>query len=125
MSLGHFNLSADLGINITGDLNGNFLNAKADVNISDDLKACINLNTNSSVADYNFRLYQSDYINYNWHNNLNELSQKLNFRFNPKILGSLSADFNNIKNYLYFEDKGSGVKPYQYEGAINFCAIQI
>ena len=123
--LGPFNLSADLGVNITGDLNGNFLNAKADVNISDDLKASINLNINSSVADYNFRLYQSDYINYNWYNNFrNELSQKSNFNLTSKILGSLSADFNNIKNYLYFEDKGSGVKPYQYEGTINFVRFK-
>jgi len=123
--LGPFNFSADLGINITGDLNGNFLNAKADISISDDLKASINLNTNSSVADYNFRLYQSDYINYNWYNNFrNELSQKLNFNLTSNVLGSFSADYNNIKNYLYFEDKGSGVKPYQYEGAINFVRFK-
>ena len=119
--IGPFNLTANLGVNITGNLNGNFLNVTTDIQISDDLKASLNLSTNSKVADYNYRLYQSDYINYNWYNNFrNETFQKLKFDLDSNKFGSVSADFNNINNYLYFENKGFGVKPYQFDGVINY-----
>ena len=123
--IGPFNLTANLGVNIAGNLNGNFLNVNTDIQISDDLKASLNLSTNSKVADYNYRLYQSDYINYNWYNNFrNETFQKLKFDLDSNKFGSVSADFNNINNYLYFENKGFGVKPYQFDGVINYMRIK-
>ena len=123
--IGPFNLTANLGVNIAGNLNGNFLNVTTDIQISDDLKASLNLSTNSKVADYNYRLYQSDYINYNWYNNFrNETFQKLKFDLDSNKFGSVSADFNNINNYLYFENKGFGVKPYQFDGVINYMRIK-
>ena len=123
--IGPFNLTANLGVNIAGNLNGNFLNVNTDIQISGDLKASLNLSTNSKVADYNYRLYQSDYINYNWYNNFrNETFQKLKFDLDSNKFGSVSADFNNINNYLYFENKGFGVKPYQFDGVINYMRIK-
>ena len=123
--IGPFNLTANLGVNIAGNLNGNFLNVNTDIQISDDLKASLNLSTNSKVADYNYRLFQSDYINYNWYNNFrNETFQKLKFDLDSNKFGSVSADFNNINNYLYFENKGFGVKPYQFDGVINYMRIK-
>ena len=80
---------------------------------------------NSSAADYNYRLYQSDYLNYNWQNNFkNQQSQQLAFELNSKKYGQLSSDFTLVNNYLYFENQGSGVKPYQFNGNINYLRVK-
>ena len=101
--LGPVELIANLGINISGDLEGNFLDAQANYSINDDMRATARINLNSSVADYNYRLYQSDYLNYNWQNNFkNQQTQQLAFDFHSNKYGDLSLDYSTINNYLYF-----------------------
>lgn len=119
---GPVELKANLGINVSGDLEGNYLDAQANYTINDDMRATARINLNSSVADYNFRLYQSDYLNYNWQNSFkNQQSQQLAFDFYSKKYGILSLDYSTINNYLYFENKGEGVKPYQYGSTVNYA----
>ncbi|MDA9575661.1 putative porin [Flavobacteriaceae bacterium] len=119
---GPVELKANLGINVSGDFEGNFLDAQANYTINDDMRATARINLNSSVADYNFRLYQSDYLNYNWQNSFkNQQSQQLAFDFYSKQYGILSLDYSTINNYLYFENKGEGVKPYQYGSTVNYA----
>lgn len=119
---GPVELKANLGINVSGDFEGNFLDAQANYTINDDMRATARINLNSSVADYNFRLYQSDYLNYNWQNSFkNQQSQQLAFDFYSKKYGILSLDYSTINNYLYFENKGEGVKPYQYGSTVNYA----
>jgi len=119
---GPVELKANLGINVSGDLEGNFLDAQANYTINDDMRATARINLNSSIADYNFRLYQSDYLNYNWQNSFkNQQSQQLAFDFYSKKYGILSLDYSTINNYLYFENKGEGVKPYQYGSTVNYA----
>lgn len=119
---GPVELKANLGINVSGDLEGNFLDAQANYTINDDMRATARINLNSSVADYNFRLYQSDYLNYNWQNSFkNQQSQQLAFDFYSKKYGILSLDYSTINNYLYFENKGEGVKPYQNGSIVNYA----
>ena len=123
--IGAFLIDADLGINVIGDLEGNFLDVKARYQFSNDIDAWLRLNLNSSAADYNYRLYQSDYLNYNWQNNFkNQQSQQLAFELNSKKYGQLSSDFTSVNNYLYFENQGSGVKPYQFNGNINYLRVK-
>ncbi len=123
--IGAFLIDADLGINVIGDLEGNFLDVKARYQFSNDIDAWLRLNLNSSAADYNYRLYQSDYLNYNWQNNFkNQQSQQLALELNSKKYGQLSSDFTSVNNYLYFENQGSGVKPYQFNGNINYLRVK-
>ena len=118
-------LSANFGLNVAGDLDGNFLDANAQYDINDDLQLMAQLNMNSTVADYNYRLYQSDYLNYNWQNNFkNQQSKQLAFELKSKKFGTLSFDYSTINNYLYFENRGNGVKPYQWGGIVNFARIR-
>lgn len=118
-------LSANFGLNVAGDLDGNFLDANAQYDINDDLQLMAQLNMNSTVADYNYRLYQSDYLNYNWQNNFkNQQSKQLAFELKSKKFGTLSFDYSTINNYLYFENRGNGVKPYQWGGIVNFGRIR-
>jgi hypothetical protein len=120
--IGAVALNADLGVNVSGDLEGNFLDVQANYTINKDLSATASLNSNSSVANYNYRLYQSDYLSYNWQNSFrNQQSQHLAFYLRSKKYGDLSVDYTTVNNYLYFEDKGLGVKPHQYEGTVNYA----
>jgi hypothetical protein len=120
--LGPLELNANLGINVSGDLEGNFLDAQANYFINDDMRATARINLNSSVADYNYRLYQSNYLNYNWQNSFkNQQAQLLAFEFHSNKYGTLSLDYSTINNYLYFENKEQqGVKPYQHDGTVNY-----
>ena len=86
--IGAILIDADLGINVAGELEGNFLDVKARYQFSNDIDAWLRLNLNSSAADYNYRLYQSDYLNYNWQNNFkNQQSQQLALDLNSKKYG--------------------------------------
>ena len=56
--------------------------------------------------NFNFHLYQSDYINYNWHNtdfNPQEFSVFW-FKAGHAKWGHVSASWNRIKNYAFFKD---------------------
>lgn len=121
--LGPLAVQADLGLNIAGNLEGNYMDIKADIQINEDIMATAQLNINSTVADYNYRLYQSNYLNYNWQNNFkNQHIQQIAVQLNSKKYGSLSADYSTINNFLYFEKKENlGVKPYQYSGTVNYA----
>ena len=61
-------------------------------------------------------------MNYNWQNNFkNQQTQQLAFDFHSNKYGVLSLDYSTINNYLYFENKEQhGVKPYQYDGTVNY-----
>lgn len=124
--LGPVLLKADLGINVAGDLEGNYLNAQADYQINSDLQLMAKLNMNSTAANYNYRLHQSDYLNYNWQNNFkNQQTQQLAFELSSYKYGTLSVDYSTISNFLFFENKeNQGVKPYQYDGTINYARFK-
>lgn len=123
--IANIGLTANFGVNIAGDLEGNFLDVKADYRINDDLKLNAVINVNSSVADYNYRLYQSDYLNYNWQNNFkNQQSKQLAAELKSVKWGVLSFDYSTINNFLYFENRGEGVKPYQWDGTVNVARIR-
>lgn len=123
--IGAVGLTGNFGINIAGELEGNFLNAQVDYSINDQLDILARLNFNSSVADYNYRLFQSDYLNYNWENNFkNQQSRQLAFELKSNKYGKLSVDYSTINNFLYFENKGQGVKPYQWDGTVNYARFK-
>jgi hypothetical protein len=77
---------------------------------------------NSKAPDFNFQLYQSDYLDYNWQNNFNnETFNKLSFGLSSDSYGSLELSYITIKNHLYFKgNTSSTVIPYQYDGTINY-----
>ena len=123
--IGNFIFSSDLGVNLFGDYKGNFFNAGLDFKIREGFNSFIKLNINSNPADFNYRLLQSDYLNYNWQNDFrNENTKQLSFSVDSEKYGILSSDYSTINNYLYFENKGLGVKPYQHNGTINYLRIK-
>ncbi|MDC1324794.1 hypothetical protein N8216_02075, partial [Flavobacteriaceae bacterium] len=112
-SIGALDIKGDFGLNLTGDLKGNFLSAEAAYTFSDDLAVNASINSNSKAPDFNFQLFQSDYLSYNWQNKFkNQHTKQYALEINSKKFGTLQLDFNTLDNYLYFaKDTNDAVKP--------------
>lgn len=127
-TIGQFDVQGELGINISGDFEGNFLKAQASYKLTDDIYVNGNFNTSSHAPNYNWLLYQSDYINYNWDNSNsfdNISSQQLAFELESQNLANISFDYNTITNYAYFaKDEQDNVKPFQSSATINYLRIK-
>ena len=126
--IGQFDVKGELGINISGDFEGNFLNAQASYILTDDISVQGTFNTSSRAPNYNWLLNQSDYVNYNWDNsnNYDNIStQQLAFDLKSENLASISFDYSTITNYTYFaKDESNNVKPVQSNATINYMRLK-
>ena len=125
--IGALNVKGDIGFNLTGPLDGNFINGDVSYDLSDDMDVHASININSKAADFNFQLYQSDYLSYNWENSFkNQQTKQLAIALNSKRFGSLQIDYNTLGNYLYFKkDQESAVKPFQHDGTVNYVRAKL
>lgn len=122
-----FLLRAKGGLNVAGDFTGNFLDGQIVYKIANDFNVYGGLNINSTAANFNFLLYQSDYINYNWRNEFENVnSQTLSLGLKSKKIVNAKFELTNIGNYTYFaEDALGDVKPLQYDGNINYLKLKV
>lgn len=126
--IGQFDVKGELGINISGDFEGNFLNAQASYKINEDISFNGTFNTDSKAPNFNWLLTQSAYINYNWDNSnsfKNISTQQLAFELKSNRLANISFDYNTITNYAYFsKDPMENVKPMQSNATINYLRLK-
>jgi len=123
-----FDLLGSAGVNVAGDFDGNFIKGQASFKLNDDIQAIATLNHSSKAPNFNFLLYQSDYLNYNWKNNFNNTdTQQLAFELKSDKIVNLSVDYSTITDYAYFTtDATSGlVAPTQYGGTINYLRVKL
>jgi len=123
-----FDLVGDAGVNVSGDFDGNFIKGQASFKLNNDIQAIASLNHSSKAPNFNFLLYQSDYINYNWKNDFNNTdTQQLAFELKSDKIANLSVDYSTITDYAYFKtDDVSGlVTPTQYGGTINYLRVKL
>ncbi len=126
--IGGFLIDGKIGINVAGDFDGNFLSAKALYNINEDSAVEGRININSRAPNYNFLLYQSDYLNYNWENDYTNIeTRQLAFAINSKKWGNLELDYTSIDNFTYFKrsEVDSLVKPNQANETINYFRVKL
>jgi hypothetical protein len=127
--IGGFELDGEFGLNLSDDFKGNYINTKAKYILNEDISVEGILNSSSSLPNYNFLLYQSDYVNYNWDNTnefKNQNIQYVEFKFNSQKILSVSADYSTINNYTYFsKDINGNVKPFQSSNTINYFRLKI
>ncbi len=127
-SFGNFNLSSEAALNIIGDFKGNFIDVNVGYKINDDVLFNGTLNLNSIMPNYNYLLYQSDYINYNWDNsnifkNIN--TKQIAVSLQSDKLTNITLDYTNIDNYTYFtKNSDNQVKPFQYQTTINYLRVK-
>lgn len=130
----NFELQGELGLNIAGDFDGNFLKANATFKINDDISATASVNHSSRAPHYNTLLYQSDYINYNWQNSFNNTeTQQLAFQLNSNKLANISVDYTTINDHIYFKRDATGiaegdfvpVKAFQNNNSISYLRVKL
>jgi hypothetical protein len=102
--IGVFQLHGKGGINIAGDLDGQYLNAMATVDFKD-FSVGAGAGISSRAPNFNFLLHQSDYVLYNWQNDFSNVKkQQLNFQItSPKYL-DVEVEFNTFQDYTYFKE---------------------
>ena len=127
--IGAFLIHGKFGINISGDFDGNSLSGKAEYNINEDTQVEASLNINSKAPNYNFLLYQSDYINYNWQNNYSNIeTRQIAFNLKSKKIIDIELDYTSIDNFTYFQKPTADndlIKPNQSNETINYFRVKV
>ncbi len=102
--LGEFDFTASGGINFAGDLDGQTLDAQASY-LWKDVKLQAGIAINSRAPDFNYTLFQSDYDNYNWFNDFENINtQQLYFKADSERFANLEVSLSTIQNYTYFSE---------------------
>ncbi len=122
-----FSLFADGMTLVSGDFEGNYFNAGAGYNLNNKYEALLKISANSVAPNYNFLLYQSDYINYNWENDLSNIeTKKIQFNIKAKKIAELEASYSIIDNYTFFQSDANGViAPSQFGQSIDLLQVKL
>ncbi|MEN8817768.1 MAG: putative porin [Nonlabens sp.] len=133
--IGKFNVKANAGLNVAGDLDGQYINGQASYQFNDfNVKA--GLAINSRAPDFNYTLHQSDYINYNWQNNFNNIEkQELSFQVDSEKFFNAQITLTTIQDHVYFiqtlvtdtndEVTGYNATPLQATGDITYLKVKL
>ncbi len=123
-------VSGEILANISGEFEGNTVVANASYKFNSDLRLEALLKLNSSAPNYNFLLYKSDYINYNWNNiesfeNVN--TKQFVFEMISSKIANVTLDYTNINNYTFFTKSTENVrvKPFQSDDQINYFKAKV
>lgn len=124
-----FDFKGELGLNVAGDFDGNYIKGEATFKLNDDLSATAGINHNSKAPNYNVLLYQSNYLNYNWRNQFNNTeTQQLSFQLKSNKIANISVDYSTITDYVYFKRdtiNASGTKPFQNNNTITYLRVKL
>jgi hypothetical protein len=133
--IGKFDFNATGGLNVAGDLDGQFLKAIAGYQWND-VAINASLAINSRAPDFNYLLFQSDYINYNWQNSFNNVKkQELNFNAVSKKYFDLDITLSTIQDQVYFMEQtvvngsdvitGYNARPFQADFATAHLKVKL
>ncbi len=133
--IGDFDVRADAMLNITDDFTGSYIRASAGYDLPKIGRAQAGVLVNSHAPNYNFLLYQSDYKNYNWRNNFDNIKvQSLSFDLVSEKFVNAGVTYTQIEDYAYFglienPDASSVadtlVKPFQYSGSVSYLKLKV
>lgn len=128
-----FNLSGRGNLNLSDTFVGSFLDGTISLKLNEDIALSGGVTINSRLANYNYLLYQSDYINYNWYNfddfkNVN--TQQIKFSLESQKLFNAYFDISNIDNYTYFNleetiDQVNVIRPKQYNKPLQYLRLKL
>jgi len=129
-NFGKLYLSGELLANVSGDFDGNMFTSNARYKFNDDFNIRASLNLNSSAPNYNYLLYKSDYINYNWNNSdsfKNVNTRQFVFNVSSNKIANITFDYTSIDNHTFFtfDELNNGVKPYQNSEQINYLRVKV
>ena len=125
-NFGPLELFGDAMVNLAGDYSGHYLTAGVGYRLNEDSYFSAGINSNERAPNFNFLLYQSDYLNYNWQNDFeNQSTRSLDVKLSSKKWLNLEASVSQIEKYAYFaKNQDDAVKPFQYSGTVNYIKIK-
>jgi len=98
-----FKLFGKGAINVSGDLDGNFITGGASYALDENNEVKASVNLHSVAPNFNLLLNQSDYVNYNWQTNFDNVkTQELRFEIRSKKLLNATVSYTGIDDYAYF-----------------------
>lgn len=106
------------------------LDAKLQYDWNEEIQLFFRYQNINKLANNNYNLYQSSYVNYNWSNNFN--NEKINSisanAITPWFDASLQV--STFKDHLYFENTVTDenqqiVSPKQYNSTINYLSVKL
>ncbi len=135
---GAFLIRAEGGVGVSGDLTGSFLDATLDIPLGEKHRFTGGIHHSARKPDFNFLLYQSDYLNYNWDNSgafENEQVQSVFARLSSDKWGNLEGQLSSVENYSYFRslagpeaieegEERAFIRPLQEGGRINHLRVK-
>lgn len=138
MNFGELQLEAEGGLGLGGMLTDSYLDARLTLPLGSSFDLTAGIHHSARKPDFNFLLYQSDYLNYNWDNSgvfENEQVQSLFGTVRSDLLGTLSAQLSSTDNYSYFTSTATGdqiaageeqafVRPFQESARINHLRVK-
>jgi hypothetical protein len=120
--IGKLYLNADASSIISGDITGNVIKAAATFKKDSVYSFKGYAEIASKTPSFNKLLFQSDYINYNWQNDFNnEEIKNVGVEFKLDKWGSISASYNIIDNYTYFDENST---PVQATEKLNYIKVK-
>ncbi|MBG6129921.1 hypothetical protein IWQ47_001996 [Aquimarina sp. EL_43] len=122
-----FKLFADGMTIVSGDFTGNYFNAGAGYDLNDSYGIQAKVSSTSVAPNYNFLLYQSDYVNYNWQNNFdNTETQKIQVNIKARKIAEVEASYATISKYTYFtKNANSAIVPLQAPESIDVLKVKL
>ena len=126
-NFGKLKLNSKFTSNLSKDDKGRFFSANIEYPLFSlvDVKGDVVLK--EALPDFNYRLYQSDYKNYNWSNPNFEATKTnvLSFEVDAKKYGLLKASYSTIANHAYFgiDATTNSVKPFQYNKDVKYLKL--
>lgn len=103
--IGAFAVDASLRYNIAGELSGNIVDGSVSYIFNKKHRVNFALHSSSRMPNFNFLLYQSDYLNYNWQNTANFDKERINTlkgELDSPVWGNLLVKFSTLDDYTYF-----------------------
>jgi len=123
-----FELFGKGAINISGDLNANYILGGASFQFDANNKVKASAKIHSVAPNFNFLLHQSDYVNYNWETNFeNVKTQELKFEIESQKLLNASVSYTGIDDYTYFTIKAndSTPTPQQFNERVDYLKVKV
>ncbi|MGB5981268.1 MAG: putative porin [Nonlabens sp.] len=133
--IGKFDFRADAGVNIAGDVDGQHVKAQAGYEVWES-EVIAGVAINSRAPDFNYQLFQSDYVNYNWFTGFNNIEkQELYFKLDSEKFVDAEINLTTIQDQVFFEEEarlgtamdtlGYNIRPRQAGSGIAHLKVKI
>lgn len=133
--IGGFDIYGNVEANVSGEFTGSNLYGEAGYSLDEENRLSGSIQSTSRTPDFNFLLFQSDYVNYNWSKDFKNIEeQRIKISLKSNKLLNAEVLFAQINNYTYFgftenPDAESVadtlVKPFQADQKVDYLKLKV